>query len=80
VKARITWLELLVRMEENLPCKNIKFLQPEGSRKKRRPILSWLDTVLRDLKLVKVETWWEKALERDIWGRIIKEAKVHKGL
>jgi hypothetical protein len=67
-------------MEENSPCKQITFSQPEGSRKKGRPKLRWLDSVLKDVKLVKVETWWKKALDRNILGRIVKEAKVHKGL
>jgi hypothetical protein len=56
-----------------------KTLQPEGSRKKGRPKLRWLDSVRKDVKLLKVEAWWKKALDRIIWGRIIKEAKVHKG-
>jgi hypothetical protein len=68
--ARIRWLGHLVRMEENSPCKKINFSQPEGSRKKRRPKLRWLDSVLKDVKLLKVETWWKDH----------KEAKVHKGL
>jgi hypothetical protein len=50
---------------------------PEGSRIKLIPKLSWLDSVLRDEKLLKVEAWWKKALDRNIWGRIIKEVKVH---
>jgi hypothetical protein len=32
------------------------------------------------VKLLKVKAWWKKALDRDIWGRIYKEAKVRKGL
>jgi hypothetical protein len=67
-------------MEENSPCKKITFSQPEGSRKKGRPKLRWLNSVLKDVKLLKVETWWKKACDRNLWGRIIKEAKVHKGL
>jgi hypothetical protein len=67
-------------MEENSPCKKITFSQPEGSRKKGRPKLRWLDSVLKDVKLSKVETWWKTPLDRNIWGMIIKEAKVHKGL
>jgi hypothetical protein len=39
----------------------------------------WLDSVLKDVTLLK-EEWWEKALVRNIWGRIIKEARVNKGL
>jgi NAD(P)H-nitrite reductase large subunit len=35
---------------------------------------------LKDVKLLKTETWCKKARDRNIWGRIIKEAKVHKGL
>jgi hypothetical protein len=64
-------------MEENSPCKMITFSQREGSRKKGSPKLRWLDSVLKDVKLVEVETWWKKALDRNIWGRIIKETKVH---
>jgi hypothetical protein len=77
--ARIIWLGHF-RMEENSPCKKITFSQPEGSREKRRPKLRWLDSVLKDVKLLKVEVWWKKALDRNIWWRIIKEAKVHTGL
>jgi hypothetical protein len=67
-------------MEENSPCKKITFSQPEGSWKKGRPKLRWLDSVLKDVKLMKVETWWKKARDRNICGRIIKEVKVHTGL
>jgi hypothetical protein len=67
-------------MDENSPYKKIIFLQPEGCQKKGRPKLRWLYSVLKDVKLLKVETWLKKAVDRNIWGRIIKEAKVHKGL
>jgi hypothetical protein len=67
-------------MEENFRCKKITFSQPEGSRKKGRTKLRWLDSVLKDVKLLKVEAWWKKARDRNIWGRIIKEDKVRKGL
>jgi hypothetical protein len=78
--ARLRWLGHLVIMEENSPCKKITFLQSEGSRKEGRPKLRWLDSVLKDVKLLKAETWWKKAHDKNIWGRIIKEAKVHTGL
>jgi hypothetical protein len=74
---RLRWLGHLLRMEENSPCKKITFSQPEGSQKKGRPKLRWLDSVLKDVKLLKVETWWKKAYDRNIWQRMIKEAKVH---
>jgi hypothetical protein len=59
---RIRWLGHLVRMEENSPCKKINFSQLEGSRKKRRSKLRWLDSVLKDVQLLKVEAWWKKHL------------------
>jgi hypothetical protein len=55
-------------MEENSPCKNITFSQPEGSWKKGTPKLRWLDRVLKDVKLLKVEIWCKKARDRNIWG------------
>jgi hypothetical protein len=42
-------------MEEDSPCKKVTFFQPEGSRKKGRPKLRWLNSVLKDVKLLKVE-------------------------
>jgi hypothetical protein len=75
--ARISWLGHLVRTEENSTCKKITFSQSEGSRKKGRPKLRWLDRVLKAVKLLKVETWCKKARDRNIWVRIIKDAKVH---
>jgi hypothetical protein len=74
--ARIRWLGHLVRMEENSPCKKVNFSQPEGSQKKKRlSKLRWLDSVLKDVKLLKVEAWWKKALNTNICGRIIKQVK-----
>jgi hypothetical protein len=76
--ARIRWLGLLVRMEENSPCKKITFSQLEGSRRNGRLKLRWLGSVLKCVKLLKVDTWWKKTLDRNICGRNIKESMVHK--
>jgi hypothetical protein len=67
-------------MEDNAPCKKITFSQPEGSRKKGRPKLRWLDSVLKDLKILTVTAWWRTAQDTDLWSKIIKEAKAYKGL
>jgi hypothetical protein len=52
--ARIRWPGHLVRMEENSPCRKDNFLV---TWKKGRPKLRWLDNVLKDVKLLKIETW-----------------------
>jgi hypothetical protein len=60
------------------PCKNIIVRKPEMTQasdgigiQRREP---------GTIKELKIEAWWKKALHGNIWGRIIKEAKVHKGL
>jgi hypothetical protein len=55
-------------MEENSPCKKVTSSQPEGSRKKGSPTLRWLDSVLKDTKLLKAEAWRKKTRDRNIWG------------
>jgi hypothetical protein len=80
IVAKIRWLGHLFRMTKNSPCRKEMFSQPEGSWKKGRPKLRRLDSVLKYVELLKVEAWWKKALDRNIWGRIIKQAKIHKGL
>jgi hypothetical protein len=55
--------------------------QPDDCRKKGRPKLRWLDSVLKeDLNTLKVEAWWKKTLDRNLWEVIINEAKVHKNV
>jgi hypothetical protein len=62
-------------MEENLPFKKITFSQPEGSRKRGGPKLRWLDSVLKDVKTLKVEAWWKKGLDRSFWGLLSRRPK-----
>jgi hypothetical protein len=59
--ARHQWLGHTARMDNNVPCTKIIFSQLEGSRKKGRPRLRWLDSVLKDLKALEVNAWWKKA-------------------
>jgi hypothetical protein len=77
---RLKWLGHIRKMDESLLCRKLTFTQLEGSRKKGRPKLRWLDDVLQDLKIVKVTAWRKKAQDRDIWKVVIKEAKASKGL
>jgi hypothetical protein len=56
-------------MEKNFPYKKTTFSQTEESRKKGRPKLSWLDSVLKYVKLFELQTWWKKAFDMNIWGR-----------
>ena len=50
--AGLKWLGHTAKIEDNVPRKKITFSQPEDSRKKGRPGLRWLDSVLKDLKIL----------------------------
>ena len=67
-------------MENNVPCKKIDCSQPEGSRKKGRPKIRWLEFVLKDLKTLEFNAWGKKAPGGDLLSEIIKETKAHEGL
>ena len=76
--ARLKWLRHTARKQHNVPCRKITS-QPECGRKKGKPRLRWLDSVLKDLKALEVNAWWEKARHRDLWSEIIKRPRHIRG-
>jgi hypothetical protein len=55
--------------------------QIEGRRGRGRPKLRWINDVVEDLRKLGVRRWRAKALYREEWASIIKEAKARlKGL
>jgi hypothetical protein len=78
--ARLKWLGHIVRMEDNVSCRQITSSQSEGSITKARPRLRRLDLVLKNLETLKVNGLWKKAWDKDLWSEMIKEAKAYKGL
>jgi hypothetical protein len=46
-------------MPESSFCKKLTFSWPEGSTKKGRPKLRWLEDVLQDLKILKITAQWK---------------------
>ena len=48
----------------------------EGTKGKGRPRLRWIDDVEDDLRKLSVKRWRAKALEREEWASILREAKV----
>jgi hypothetical protein len=47
----------------------------EGRRSRSRPRLRWINDVEDELRKLGVKRWRIKALEREEWASIIKEAK-----
>jgi len=72
---RLEWLVHVIRMNETRSVKNFFEGKLEGIRGRRRPRLRWIDDVEDDLRKLGVKGWRAKALDREEWASIIREAK-----
>jgi hypothetical protein len=72
---RLEWLGHVVRMNETRTVKKIFEGKLEGRRSRGRPRLRWINDVEDDPRKLGVKRWRTKALEREEWTSIIKEAK-----
>jgi hypothetical protein len=77
---RLRWLGHVIRMGEDRLPKRILQEKIFSSRRRGRPKLRWLDDVKKDLHIMKVIKWEEKARNREEWRRIVEEAKAHSGV
>jgi hypothetical protein len=62
-------------MEENRMVKRVSEECPGGRRKISRPKKQWLDDTEEYLRLMNVKRWRNKITEKDVWAKIIWEAK-----
>jgi hypothetical protein len=72
---QIRRLEWLGHVVETRSVKRIFEGKLEGRRGRSRPKLRWINDVEDDLRKLGVKLWRTKALEREEWASIIKEAK-----
>ena len=72
---RLEWLGHVIRMNETRSVKKIFEGKLEGRRGRGRPRLRWIDDVEDDLRKLGVKRWRAKALDREEWASIIREAK-----
>ena len=82
IKIRILeWLGNVSRMNETRSVGKIFEGKLEGRRGRGRPRLRWLNDVEDDLRKLGLKGWRMKALNREEWVSIIREAKAKlKGL
>jgi 3-methyladenine DNA glycosylase AlkD len=71
---RFEWLGHIIRMNET---RFVKIFEGklEGRRGRGRPRLRWINDVEDDLRKLGVKRWRTKALDREEWASIIREAK-----
>ena len=71
----LEWLGHVIRMNETRCVKKIFEGKLEERRGRGRPRLRWIDDVEDDLRKLGVKRWRAKALDREEWTSIIREAK-----
>ena len=72
---RLEWLGHVIRMKETRSVKKIFEGKLEGRRSEGRPRLRWINNVEDDLRKLGVKQWRTKALDREEWASIVREAK-----
>jgi len=78
---RLEWAHHIIRMEEERIPKKVLNGNFHTTRPVGRPRNRWADVVQRDvLQLLETKGWRRRAANRDEWRRIMREAKVRKGL
>jgi hypothetical protein len=70
----LEWLGHVIRKNETRSVKKIFEGKLEGRRGRGRPRLRWIN-VNDDLSKLGVKRWRTKALDREEWASIIREAK-----
>jgi len=78
-KKRLERIGHVVRTDQGRTVKKIFESKPEGSRRRERPRLRWLEDVEKDLHQTKVKRWQQKVVNRDEWASIIRETKDLRG-
>jgi hypothetical protein len=52
----------------------------DNRRRRGRPRMRWMDSVIADLATMGIRGWRTKEADRDAWRTVVNEAKTHQGL
>jgi hypothetical protein len=66
-------------MDQGRTLEKISESKPEGSRRRRRPRMKWLEDAEKGLREMKVTRRRQKAVDREEWASVFKEAKALRG-
>jgi len=76
---RSEWNGHVVRIDQGRAVKKIFESKLEGSRRRGRPRMRWLEDVEKVLGEIKVKRWRWKAVDREEWASAIKGVKAVRG-
>jgi hypothetical protein len=51
-----------------------------ATRRRGRQKIRWLDDVSTDLRKMGINEWRDRGRDREVWKRIVMDAKAHSGL
>jgi len=66
-------------MDQGRTVKKVLESKQEGSRRRGRPRLRWMEDLEKDLLEMKVKRWRQKAVDKEEWASVFKEAKALGG-
>jgi hypothetical protein len=52
----------------------------DNRRRRGRPRMRWMDSVIADLATMEIRGWRTKVADREAWRTIVNGAKTHQGL
>jgi hypothetical protein len=62
-------------MDENCMPRRLMYMQLEGLREVGRPRARWRDEVGTEARMLGIRSWWAKAMNREDWMELLKEAR-----
>ena len=74
-KQRLNWLGHVERMAKDNNVQKIKRWKPMSKRPIGRPKFRWEDDVLEDIQSMNVRNWKNVAKDRDIWKKVVEQAR-----
>ena len=68
------------RMEESETPKRILEYKNGWEEKIGRPRLLWEDSIVKDIKKLRIKEWWNVVMDRNKWQKIPREAEARPEL